>query len=95
MYGIILCKIIGIKGNGGILVNLAKNEYNNRIFRILLISIGVFALLSLLSAPVMAAVNGDGISDRISSISLIYGFVTVLSLFLLLGYCGLVRKKEI
>lgn len=75
-------------------MNFANHESHNRIFRILLICAGVFALFSLLSAPVMAA-GGAGIPGRSVTISLMYGLITVLSLFLLFGYCGLVRKKEI
>lgn len=41
------------------------------------------------------AAGGAGIPGRSVTISLMYGLITVLSLFLLLGYCGLVRKKEI
>ena len=79
--------------NGGISVNPTNQEYSNRIIRVLFIVIGVFAVFALSSAPVAAA--GVAAADRVCMIPLVYGIITVLSLFLLLGYCGLVRKKEI
>ena len=74
-------------------MNPANQEYSNQIIRVFFIVIGVFAVLAALSSPVSAA--GDAAADRVCMIPLIYGIITVLSLFLLLGYCGLVRKKEI
>lgn len=74
-------------------MNPSNQEYSNQIIRVFFIVIGVFAVLAALSSPVSAA--GDAAADRVCMIPLIYGIITVLSLFLLLGYCGLVRKKEI
>ncbi len=45
---------------------------------------------------ILAACTGCGISgDKTASISWIYGVVTVLSFILLLGYCVLIKKKEL
>ncbi|MGN0963247.1 MAG: LuxR C-terminal-related transcriptional regulator [Clostridia bacterium] len=74
-------------------MNPANQAYNNRIIRALFIVIGVFAVFAVSSAPVSAAVT-DAVHP-IRTVSLIYGAITVFSLALLLGYCGLVRKKEI
>lgn len=37
----------------------------------------------------------SSIGDKATSMSIIYGATTVLSLFLLIGYCGFIKKKEI